>query len=82
MGQEAPAKLGLIQSKELRITGSIGSPGVWPETLRFLANSGIDLSSLVTQHFDLDSALDALDAAHHPESTIKAHIDLTARLSD
>ena len=82
VGQEAPAKLGLIQSKELRITGSIGSPGVWPETLRFLANSGIDLSSLVTQHFDLDGALDALDAAHHPESTIKAHIDLTARLSD
>ena len=80
VGQEAPAKLGLIQSKELRITGSIGSPGVWPETLRFLANSGIDLTSLVTQHFALDEALDALDAAHHPESTIKAHIEMTARL--
>ena len=46
---EAPAKLGLIQSKELTITGSIGSPGVWPETLRFMAQTGIDLSSLVTQ---------------------------------
>ncbi len=80
VGQEAPAKLGLIQSKELRITGSIGSPGVWPETLRFLANSGIDLTPLVTQHFDLDDALDALDAAHHPESTIKAHIEMAARL--
>ena len=40
VGREAPAKLGLIQSKELRITGSIGSPGVWPETLRFLAGVG------------------------------------------
>ena len=80
VGQEAPAKLGLIQSKELRITGSIGSPGVWPETLRFLANSGIDLSPLVTQRFGIDEALDALDAAHHPESTIKAHIELDARL--
>ncbi len=80
VGQEAPAKLGLIQSKELRITGSIGSPGVWPETLRFLANSGIDLSALVTQRFDIDAALDALDAAHHPESTIKAHIELAAQL--
>jgi L-iditol 2-dehydrogenase len=76
VGQEAPAKLGLIQSKELRITGSIGSPGVWPETLRFLANSGIDLTSLVTQQFALDDALDALEAAHHPESTIKAHIEI------
>jgi L-iditol 2-dehydrogenase len=80
VGQEAPAKLGLIQSKELRVTGSIGSPGVWPETLRFLANSGIDLTRLVTQRFGIDAALDALDAAHHPESTIKAHIELDATL--
>ncbi len=80
VGKEAPAKLGLIQSKELRITGSIGSPGVWPETLRFLANSGIDLSPLVTQRFRIDSALEALDAAHHPQTTIKAHIELDAVL--
>ncbi len=51
---------------------------MWPETLRFLASSGIDLSPLVTQRFAIDEALDALDAAHHPESTIKAHIELTA----
>jgi L-iditol 2-dehydrogenase len=80
VGQEAPAKLGLIQSKELRITGSIGSPGVWPETLRFLANSGIDLTAVVTQRYPIDSAVEALEAAHHPESTIKAHIELTGAL--
>lgn len=80
VGREAPAKLGLIQSKELTITGSIGSVGQWPATLRFLANTGIDLSPLVTQHFSVDDALDALDAAHHPESTIKAHVELVGRL--
>ena len=80
VGDAAPAKLGLIQSKELRITGSIGSPGVWPDTLRFLAASGIDMTPLVTQHFDVDHALDALDAAHHPQSTIKAHVELAATL--
>lgn len=80
VGQEVPAKLGLIQSKELTITGSIGSPGVWPETLRFLANSDIDLSPMVTQRFGIDEALDALDAAHHPQTTIKAHIELDAHL--
>jgi L-iditol 2-dehydrogenase len=81
VGQEAPAKLGLIQSKELRISGSIGSPGVWPETLRFLANSGIDLSSIVTEHFDVNGAVDALGTAHHPTpSTVKAHIEFTATL--
>jgi len=81
VGAEAPAKLGLIQSKELRITGSIGSPGVWPQTLRFLANSGIDLSPIVTQRFPIDDAVSAVDAAHHAESTIKAHIELAAALT-
>ncbi|QWT24533.1 zinc-binding dehydrogenase [Subtercola sp. PAMC28395] len=82
VGREAPAKLGLIQSKELRITGSIGSPGVWPETLRFLAQTGIDLSPLVTQQFAVDEALDALDAAHHPATTIKAHIQFSGSLPE
>jgi L-iditol 2-dehydrogenase len=81
VGDEAPAKLGLIQSRELKITGSIGSPGVWPDTLRFLANSGIDMTPIVTQRFDADHALDALEAAHHPETTVKAHIELCATLS-
>jgi L-iditol 2-dehydrogenase len=82
VGREAPAKLGLIQSKELQITGSIGSPGVWPQTLRFLANSKIDLTPLVTERFPVDAALDALDTAHHPSpTTIKAHIEFSAPLS-
>jgi L-iditol 2-dehydrogenase len=81
VGREAPAKLGLIQSKELRITGSIGSPGVWPETLRFLEGSGIDLSPLVTQRFATDDAVAALETAHHPSpTTIKAHIEFGAAL--
>lgn len=81
VGDTAPAKLGLIQSKELTLTGSIGSPGVWPDTLRFLANSRIDMTPLVTQRFDIAHALDALGAAHHPASTVKAHIELTATLA-
>jgi len=81
VGGEAPAKLGLIQSKELKITGSIGSPGVWPQTLRFLASSGIDMTPLVTQRFDVEHALDALEAAHHPgPRDIKAHVEFTATL--
>ena len=80
VGREAPAKLGLIQSKELRITGSIGSPGVWPETLRFMAGAGVDLTPLVTQRFGVADALAALDAAHQPETTIKAHVEFDAAL--
>lgn len=81
VGGVAPAKLGLIQSKELRITGSIGSPGVWPETLRFLARSRIDLSPLVTHRFTAEQATDALEVAHHPDaSTIKAHMEFAGTL--
>ena len=80
VGREAPAKLGLIQSKELTITGSIGSPGVWPDTLRFMANKGIDLSPLVTSTFDVDDAVGAVDAAQDPAHNIKAHIRFSATL--
>lgn len=80
VGRDAPAKLGLIQSKELTITGSIGSPGVWPETLRFMSQAGIDLTSLVTQRFDVDTATDAVEAARNPAQTIKAHIEFDASL--
>jgi L-iditol 2-dehydrogenase len=78
VGREAPVKLGLIQSKELRITGSIGSPGVWPQTLRFLAGSGLDLSPLVTQRFAAGDALAGLEAAQQPATTIKAHVEFDA----
>ena len=80
VGREAPAKLGLIQSKELTITGSIGSPGVWPDTLRFMANKGIDLSPLVTNTFEVDNAVGAVDAAQDPAHNIKAHIRFSATL--
>jgi L-iditol 2-dehydrogenase len=81
VGGEAAARLGLIQSKELRMSGSIGSPGVWPETLRFLARSTVDLTSLVTHRFGVDRATEALETAHHPDaSTIKAHIEFDATL--
>ncbi len=80
VGREASAQLGLIQSKELTITGSIGSPGVWEETIRFMANKQIDLSPLVTARFSVDEALGAVEAAQHPMNNIKAHMEFSAKL--
>ena len=45
-----------------------------------MAQTGIDLSSLVTQRFTIDEATEALDAAQRPAETIKAHIELTATI--
>lgn len=75
VGRSAPAKLGLIQSKQLQVRGTIGSPGVWPDTLRFLAKTGLDLSSMVTQRFDLTKAPDAYAAARRTDQNVKVHIE-------
>jgi L-iditol 2-dehydrogenase len=75
VGRSAPAKLGLIQSKQLQVRGTIGSPGVWPDTLRFLAKTGLDLSSMVTQRFDLGDAPAAYAAARRTDENVKVHIE-------
>jgi L-iditol 2-dehydrogenase len=74
VGRSATAKLGLIQSKELTIKGTIGSPGVWAQTLAFVARTGLDLSPMVTATFDLASAPDAYDAARQTDRNVKVHI--------
>lgn len=74
MDSEVPAKLGLIQSKALNIQGTIGSPNVWPDALRFLARTGIDLSPIVTSTYSLSEATDALDAARNTTENIKVQM--------
>ncbi|WP_432845537.1 zinc-dependent alcohol dehydrogenase [Amycolatopsis sp. CA-161197] len=78
VGGSAPAKLGLIQSKELSIRGIIGSPGVWPETLRFLARAGVDLSDLVTGRFPVERAAEAITASRDTAKNIKVHLEFGA----
>jgi threonine dehydrogenase-like Zn-dependent dehydrogenase len=74
IGAEVPARLGLIQSKALRIRGLIGSVGLWPRTIRFLASGKVDATSIVTATYPLVDALDALDAARDTASNIKVHL--------
>ena len=74
VGATVPAQLGLIQSKALRIRGIIGSPGIWPKTIRLLASGVVDPTAIVTASFPLASALDALEAARDTASNIKVHI--------
>ncbi|MBO3750132.1 zinc-binding dehydrogenase [Streptosporangiaceae bacterium NEAU-GS5] len=78
VGDRAPAALGLIQSKELQIRGIIGSPGVWPRTLRFLDRTGLDLSPLVTSAVPLAEASSAVEAAREGRH-VKIHLESAAR---
>jgi L-iditol 2-dehydrogenase len=74
VGGEVPARLGQIQSKELQVRGIIGSPGVWPETLRFLARTGVDLSKIVTSSFGMAHADQAYQTVLTDKNQIKVHV--------
>jgi L-iditol 2-dehydrogenase len=80
VGGSAPAALGQIQSKELQLRGIIGSPGVWPQTLRFLSRSGVDLSPLVTSSYAIGDAAAAIQAVLDDKSQVKVHITSDATL--
>ncbi|HKE64175.1 MAG TPA: zinc-binding dehydrogenase [Micromonosporaceae bacterium] len=80
VGGAAPAKLGQFQSKELQARGIVGSPGVWPQTLRFLGRSGVDLSPLVTASYPLVRADDAIDAVLTDRAQVKVHVNSDATM--
>jgi len=79
VGGSAPAKMGLFQSKELQARGIIGSPGVWPQTIAFLARTGLDLSPLVTSSFALADGDRAIQTVLEDKSQVKVHMTSTAR---
>lgn len=74
VGGKAETEMGLIQSKELQVRGIIGSPGVWPETIRFLSRTNLDLSKLVTSTFDISNADKAYQKVLTDKSQVKVHV--------
>jgi L-iditol 2-dehydrogenase len=75
VGGTAPVQIGLIQSKALRVRGIIGSAGMWPRTIRFMATSGVDPAPLLTATFPLDQGTAALDAARDTTRNVKVQIE-------
>jgi L-iditol 2-dehydrogenase len=75
VGGSAPVEIGLIQSKALQVRGIIGSAGMWPRTIRFMAASGIDPSPLLTATFPLADGTGALEAARDTSTNVKVQIE-------
>lgn len=71
IGHKVEVELGKIQGKGLTIKGTIGSPGVWPAAIRFLARAKIDLSPIQTHFFELTDGLRAFEFGRSPTSCIK-----------
>lgn len=75
VGGTAPVEIGLVQSKALQVRGIIGSAGLWPRTIRFMATSGVDPTPLLTATFPLGEGTAALDAARDTSRNVKVQIE-------
>ena len=75
VGGTAPVEIGLVQSKALQVRGIIGSAGLWPRTIRFMATSGVDPTPLLTATFPLGDGTAALSAARDTSRNVKVQIE-------
>jgi L-iditol 2-dehydrogenase len=75
VGGSAEVEIGLVQSKALLVRGIIGSAGLWPRTIRFMANSGVDPTPLLTATFPLGEGAEALEAARDTSRNVKVQIE-------
>ncbi|MGO4249348.1 zinc-binding dehydrogenase [Paenarthrobacter sp. RAF54_2] len=60
----APARLGLVQERNLTIASSTGAPvAIWPAAIRFVANSGLNLGEIVSTVVPFSRGDEALQRA-------------------
>ena len=75
VGGTAAVEIGLVQSKALQVQGIIGSAGMWPRTIRFMATSRVDPAPLLTATFPLGEGTAALEAARDTSRNVKVQIE-------
>jgi L-iditol 2-dehydrogenase len=75
VGGTATVEVGLVQSKALHVRGIIGSAGLWPRTIRFMATSGVDPTPLLSATFPLGDGTSALEAARDTARNVKVQIE-------
>lgn len=74
------AALGVIQAKNLRITGSTGAPAkVWEPALRLLSRTGLDLGRIVSSVWPFADCAAAVAAARDPATETKVMLAPSAR---
>jgi L-iditol 2-dehydrogenase len=71
---EVTVPLGLLQQRELTITGTFRYANTWPTAIALAASGSVDLAGLVTGRFGLAQAAEALQSTSQP-GTIKSVIE-------
>ena len=69
---------GLIQQRELKLTGTFRYAGTWPAAIALAASGQVDLDSLVTAEYSLAETERALTAGRDPRQ-VKAVVRSEAR---
>ena len=70
-GDEVTLPLSYLQDRELVITGAFRYANTWPTAIDLVARGKVELSSLVTGHYDLDHVGDALTAGRRDPASMK-----------
>ncbi|WP_262107442.1 zinc-binding dehydrogenase [Arthrobacter sp. Marseille-P9274] len=76
--KSAPARLGLLQERNLTITSSTGAPvDVWPAAIRYVERAKIDLGAIVSSIHPFADAEEAIRCAEDSEAEIKVMLSPT-----
>lgn len=74
-GDELPLPLGVIQSREIEVTGTFRYANTWPTAIALAASGKVNVDALVTGHYPLVHSEDALLAAERDPRSVKAVIN-------
>jgi L-iditol 2-dehydrogenase len=71
IGRKVSSHLGNIQMRNLTVRGCIGSPGVWPDAIKFIERTQLDLSPIRTHEFPLSQSVEAFALGSQANKCIK-----------
>jgi L-iditol 2-dehydrogenase len=67
----------LVQGRELTITGTFRYANTYPLALDLIAGGAVDVTPVITHHFDLDHTVDALTLATREPNSLKSIVRLS-----
>ncbi len=74
-GDELALPVSHVQNREIEVTGTFRYANTWPTAIALASSGRVNVDRLVTGHFSLDRAADALLAARQDPRSVKAVIN-------
>jgi L-iditol 2-dehydrogenase len=70
----------LIQEGEVTMTGSHRYRNTWPDAIMMIADGKMDVDALVTSHFPLEQAQEAIRTPRRTPGSLKVCIDVSGTI--